>query len=368
MGLGAAGSAAAYHLARRGVRVTGIDRFAPPHAMGSSHGRTRIIREAYFEHPLYVPLVQRAYELWADLEREHGTPLLEITGGLMIGPPGGMLVSGALRSAGEHGLPFALLHAPALRARFPAFAVEDDWVGLLEPRAGMLFPEECIDAHLTGARRAGATLTVEEPVLEWKAAGEGVRVRTARGVHEADALVLAAGAWTAGLTPALELPLTVARQTLHFFEPSPGARAALAPSRCPVALFEHAPGRVFYTFPEHDGLVKCGVHHEGETFAGPDVPRELRASDAGPARALLARLVPGAAGPLRDSTVCLYTNTPDSHFVLDRHPGHPGVVVVSACSGHGFKFSSAIGELAADLAMDAPVRFDVSPFGIARFG
>jgi len=368
VGLGAAGSAAAYHLARRGVRVVGLDRFAPPHAMGSSHGRTRIIREAYFEHPLYVPLVRRAYELWAALRAEAGEPLLAITGGLMAGPLDGALVAGALRSAREHGLPHELLPAREVRARFPAFAAEDDWVGLLEPRAGMLFPERCIAAHLEGARRAGAELRTEDPALRWRADDVGVLVETAAGAHRADALVLAAGAWTAELLPELALPLEIERQTQHFFAPAPEALPALDPARCPIAIWEHARDRFFYSFPAHEGLVKCAVHHEGETARSPEaVRREVREDDVAPVRALLERIVPRAAGPVRESVVCLYTNTPDHHFVVDRHPSHPRVVVASACSGHGFKFASAVGELAADLATGARPRFDPAPFAVARF-
>ncbi|MFL5580957.1 MAG: N-methyl-L-tryptophan oxidase [Gemmatimonadaceae bacterium] len=368
VGLGAAGSAAAYHLARRGVRVTGLDRFAPPHAMGSSHGRTRIIREAYFEHPLYVPLVRRAYELWAELEAEAGERLLAITGGLMAGPREGALVAGALRSAHEHGLPYEMLDAREANARFPAFALEHDWVGLLEPRAGMLFPERCVSAHLAGARGAGAELRTNEPALRWRADGAGVVVETAAGEHRADALVLAAGPWTAGLLPELALPLEIARQTLHYFEPAAEKLPLLDPSRCPIAIWEHDRDRFFYSFPAHEGRVKCAVHHEGETARTPEaVRRDVDEADTAPVRALLERIIPAARGPLRESTVCLYTNTPDWHFVIDRHPAHRRVVVASACSGHGFKFASAVGELVADLTTGTPPRFDPAPFAISRF-
>src|SRR6266850_1119389 len=189
LGLGAMGSAAACHLARRGARVLGLDRFAPPHPNGSSSGRSRIIREAYFEHPAYVPMVQRAYELWQALERDSGRRLLLPTGGLMIGPPDGLLVSGALLSATTHGLPHEILDAAALRRRAPALHPEPGTVAVAEPRAGVLFPEECVAAHLEQATRAGATLGLDEAVEAWSATADGVEVRTSRGRHRAGKLL-----------------------------------------------------------------------------------------------------------------------------------------------------------------------------------
>jgi len=229
-GLGAMGSASAYHLAARGRRVLGLDRFAPRHTQGSSHGDSRIIREMYFEHPLYVPLVQRAYELWSALEHDAGAPLLRMNGGLMIGPREGMLVSGTLRSATEHGLPYELLAPREVLARWPAFGIADDYVAVLDPRAGFLRPEACIDAHLALAGRLGAELRFEEPVLEWEPDGEGVRVRTSSGTCVADRLLLTAGAWTRGLLRGVDLPLSVERQVTFWLDPPP-AGGAYEPER-----------------------------------------------------------------------------------------------------------------------------------------
>jgi sarcosine oxidase len=363
-GLGVMGAAAARELARRGRTVIGLDRFRPPHREGSSHGRTRIIREAYFEHPMYVPLVQRAYELWADAERATGRRLLVACGGLMMGEPHGPLVAGSLRSAQEHHLAHEMLDAAEVRRRFPAFTPDEGMVALLEPRAGMLLAEDCVQSLLDLAAADGAELRMDEPVQAWETSGEGVAVRTSAGRIEAGALVIAAGSRLPALL-GLDWPLQVERQLLHWFEPHRDAARLAAPG-CPIALIEPAPGRLFATFPDLGDGVKCGIHHEGED-ADPDRLRPPDADDEARSRELLARYLPGANGPLRDAMACRYTNTPDRHFVIDRHPRSDRVVVLSPCSGHGFKFGAAVGEVAADLVTEGRSRFDLTPFSAARF-
>ena len=365
VGLGAMGSATLAELAARGRRVAGLDRFAPPHALGSSHGKSRIIREAYFEDPRYVPLLQRAYQRWADLERESGRTLWLRTGGLMIGPPQGALVSGAIRSAETHGLPHERLSAAEARADYAALRVPDDAVVVREPRAGMLFPEACIEAQLERARRHGAEIRSDEPALEWAADGDGVEVRTARRRYRASALVLSAGAWLARLLPDLALPLAVARQVLHWFDPAAHPER-FAPERFPIFIWEDEPGRFFYGFPDLGDGVKVARHHEGEAADPDHVRREVAAGEVDAMRATLARWIPDAAGRPRESAVCLYTNTPDQHFVVDVHPGHPQVVIASPCSGHGFKFASALGEVLADLALGRAPAFDLGLFRLDR--
>jgi sarcosine oxidase len=364
-GLGAMGSAAAYHLSLAGLRVVGLDRFHPPHDRGSSHGRTRIIREAYFEHPLYVPLVQRAYELWAKLESATGRRLLLPTGGLMIGAPGGVIVSGALRSAAEHRLPHKLLQAAELRARFPALEPEPDMVGVWEPRAGILFPELGIQSHLELAAQHGAILRYEEPVLGWEPAGAGVRVRTGHQSYQGRRLLLSSGAWLAGLVPELSLPLAVERQAQFWFSPR-AAREQFEPGHCPIHIWEYASHRFFYGFPDLGEGVKVAFHHEGERSDADHVRREIAPQEIETMRGLLRRFMPQADGPLRSTAVCLYTNMPDEHFLLDFHPEHRQVLIASPCSGHGFKFSPVIGELAATLLQELAPKFDLSLFRIAR--
>ena len=365
-GLGAMGSAAARALARRGLAVVGFDRFSPPHAQGSSHGRSRIIREAYFEHPAYVPLVRHAYRLWEELEREAGVPLLLRTGGLMIGPPDGAIVTGALASARQYGLDHELLDAAGITRRVPMMRPSPGMVGVWEPNAGALFPEAAVAAALASARRHGATLHVDDPVVGWRADGDGVEVRTARGSHRAGHLVLAAGAWLPTLAPGPALPLAVERVALFWFEPA-GDPAGFDPGRFPIFILEHARDRCIYGFPRLDGTVKLARHHEGETV-DPDLPRAgVSPEEVAAMRALFRPFLPGADGPLRETAVCMYTNTPDGHFVIGPDPGNPAVTLVSACSGHGFKFAPAIGEIVADLVMDGSTRWELGLFSPARF-
>ncbi len=365
VGLGAMGSAAAWQLARRGRRVLGFDRFSPPHTLGSSHGRSRIIREAYFEHPAYVPLLRRAYECWAQLEHESGRQLLRRTGGLMAGPEKGVLFAGARRSAVEHGVPHEVLRADEIRHRFPGFAPPEDTVGLFEFRAGMLWPEGCVEAALRLARRDGAELRTDEPVTSWRADGDGVAVATAGGTYRAARLILSAGPWMPSLLGAQGRPLRVERQLFHWFEPVRNPEW-FRPDRCPVAVWEYAPDRIFASQPDTGDGMKAGIHHEGETTDPEQVRRQPTAEDESAMRRLVERYLPDAAGRVREARVCLYTNTPDHHFLIDVHPDHPQVIVASPCSGHGFKFASVVGEILADLATEGRRRFDLSPFAIAR--
>jgi sarcosine oxidase len=366
VGLGAMGSAAAYHLAKTGRRVLGLDRFRPPHDFGSSHARTRIIRGAYFENPLYVPLVHRAYELWHELEEQSGRKLLQQTGGLMIGAPDGVLVRGAQRSAQEHHLDHRILSDADVRREFPAFDLESDMVAVWEPRAGILAPELAIEAHLDLAAKAGANLRFDSAVVGWEARNGGVLVQTAAGTYAGKQLLLSAGAWLNTMVPDLHLPLTVERQVMMWFEPR-AQPELFQPQRCPVFICEHAPDRFFYGFPDVSDGVKIGVHHEGAETSPDHLDREVKQHEIEAARALLARFLPNAAGPLRSAVACMYTNTPDEHFLFDWHPHFPQVLIASPCSGHGFKFSPVIGELAATLLGGRTPPFDVRLFKLSRF-
>jgi sarcosine oxidase len=361
VGLGAMGSAAAYHLARRGCKVLAFDRFRPPHTQGSSHGDSRIIREAYFEHPVYVPMVQRAFELWAELEQRSRAELYLQTGGLMIGAAESELVTGALRSAREHGLAHELIDADAIRERFPALQPADDMVGVLEARAGILFPERCVAMHLELAREAGADLYFDEPVLSWAARGSGVRVVTRRGEYDARHLIATAGSWVSALFPDLALPFTIERQTLYWFE-AQGAADLFDAKRCPIHLWQFDGRHFFYGFPDLGQGVKVARHHDGQATTADLVDCDVSANEVDDIRDLVRRFVPRADGRLRKSAVCLYTNTPDEHFWIDRHPAHPQVLIVSPCSGHGFKFASVIGEIVADSLIEGRSRFDLSLF------
>ena len=366
VGLGATGGAAAYHLAKRGLRVLGLDRFTPPHALGSSHGQSRIIREAYAEHPSYVTVIQRAYELWRELEEETERALLLQTGGIIIGPPGSDVIAGAEYSARRHHLAYERVSAEVINRQFPALRPEEGTVGIWDPRAGILNAEACVEAHLNMARRHGATLRFDEPVTSWSAEGQGVSVATPRGRYRADRLVLAAGPWMTDLLEDLKLPLTVERQVMLWFEPVSNPES-FSPERCPVHIWADRRDHYFYGFPDLGHGVKVARMHQGATVTADGVSREIERGDVEPVRALLARLMPDANGPRLAAEVCTFTNTPDRHFLIDRHPAYPQVLIASPCSGHGFKFASVVGEIAADLLLKGRSPHDLSLFRLDRF-
>ena len=362
IGLGADGSAAAAHLARRGASVVGLEAFARGHTNGSSGGLTRVIRLAYYEHPDYVPLLKRAWELWRELEVEAGDEILHQTGGVYVGPRDGELVAGSLRSAREHGLEHELLDPTALRARLPLFRFEPDWWGLSETTAGYLLPDRAIAAHLAVAERRGATLRFGERVTSWAPDGDGVRVVSDRGTYRADRLVIAAGAWNPRLLPRIAPLLEVKRVPLFWFEPI-AEREALG--RLPVYIVDSGLGHGCYGFPYlADQGLKIATHGAG-TPTDPDaVDRETHAQDEAPIRAFIADRLPVADGPVRMTKVCMYTVTPDEHFIVDVEGP---LAYASACSGHGFKFASVMGEVLSDLALDGRTRHPIGFLSASRF-
>ena len=365
IGLGAMGSASLHHLAKRGINAIAFDRHAPPHTLGSTHGYTRIIREAYYEHPLYVPLVQRAYVLWEELERETQQKLWLRTGGLMVGPENGELFRGARASAETHKLAHEILTAREIETRFPAYRSQRDWVGLLEHRAGILFPERCVSAHLS--RTGNASVRTNEAVQSIKLSSTGVSVATSAGAYEAERVVVAAGPWLPGLLPSLglTLPLEIERQMSHWFEPE-SSDVKYTATKTPVGLWEMASADVFATLPDEGHGVKCGVHHDGRPTSPDNVDRTVSAPENEAARKLLEQVMPGAGRKLKEARVCLYTNTPDHHFIVD-WAAKGRVLIVSPCSGHGFKFASAIGEIVSQLVVDGKSWLDLAPFSLSRF-
>ncbi|PKL74577.1 MAG: N-methyl-L-tryptophan oxidase [Candidatus Melainabacteria bacterium HGW-Melainabacteria-1] len=358
IGLGAMGSAALWQMAAAGLRVIGFDQHLPPHTLGSSHGQSRVIREAYFEHPAYVPLLQRAYPLWQRLQQETGEELLQITGGLMMGPPNGELVAGCLESARRYDLAHQLLHAGQIPG---PFCLPDDFQAVSEPRAGLLYPERCIQAMLNLARAAGASIQAPDPVRNWQALPEGFEIIADSGSYRARKLVICAGAWLTRLLPELALPLTVTRQSLFWFDALDPDAFALG--SFPVFLIEVEPGAYLYGFPDTGTGVKVALHQPGRPLE-PDLLalQQLEAAELSQMQALLARYLPLANGSLRDSAICMYTNAPDGHFRLDTHPAHPDLLLVSPCSGHGFKFAAVIGDEVSRWAQHMPPGDDLSLF------
>ena len=362
VGLGAMGSATAAALARRGVRVLGLDAFRPPHDRGSSHGESRVIREAYFEHPLYVPLVRAAYERWRELEARSSRRLLLVTGALLVGWPASGLIAGARASAEEHGVACEPLDASGIRRRHAQLRVPPEVVGLFEPGAGVLFPEACIEAFLAEAAAAGAELRLEEPLVRLRATAGAVEAVTARATYSAGRLLLAAGAWTPALAPGL--PLEVERQVLHWFEPS--EPDPFRPRAFPVFLIEEQSGTLWYGVPDLGTGVKVALHHAGPPTSADELDRAVHGRDVEPVRRLLRERMPALDREPARSAVCMYTNTPDGHFLVDAHPAWPRVLVASACSGHGFKFASVLGELLADRLTERAPALDLHPFSLGR--
>ncbi|MBM3822778.1 MAG: N-methyl-L-tryptophan oxidase [Verrucomicrobia bacterium] len=371
LGLGGMGSAALRHLARRGRRVLGLDRYHPPHGFGSSHGRTRVIRQCYFEGSAYVPLLLRAYELWRELEQESGARLLELCGGLMMGAPDSEVVSGSLSSARAHGLPHELLDAAAIRRRFPQLSMPESTVALWEPHAGLVFSEHAIAAHLDSARRAGASTLFETVVEEWTASPGGVRVRTARGEFEAEQLIVTPGPWAPDALAGLGLPLQVERQVLYWFQPDRGTDD-FVPGRFPVYIWQRDEKVQPYGFPSVDGGeggVKVSFFRAPETnYCTPDtVDRLVSEAEASRMREVVREYCPALAGRLVHAVVCMYTLTPDLHFIVGQHPAHANVTLAAGFSGHGYKFCSVMGEVLADLALQGRTSFDLALFSPARF-
>lgn len=372
IGLGGMGSAAAAHLARRGRRVLGLERFTPAHDRGASHGHSRVIRQAYFEDPAYVPLVLRAYELWEEVgQGRGGESLVTTTGALMVGPPVSELVTGSLRSAEQWGLDHQLLDAVELRRRFPTFSPPPEMVALYEPNAGVLMPEAAVTGQLRMASAAGAELRFSEPVIGWEAdaSGEGVSVTSATGVARADQLVVCPGAWAPEVLGDLGVPFALERRVQFWFRPVDNATEGFLSDRHPVWIWDDGDG-VPYGVPAV-GLpnVKVGWHHRGGRCPNPEaLDEEVSRAEIDEIAAAVRALVPGMCGSFVSSRPCLYTNTPDEHFVIGRHPRHPQVVVACGFCGHGFKFAPVVGEIVADLVVSGATNHPIGLFNPARFG
>jgi sarcosine oxidase len=370
-GLGAMGSAALHHLARRGQRVLGLERHAPGHDRGSSHGSTRIIRLGYFEHPAYVPLLRRAYALWRELEAASGRRLLHVTGIAEIGPPAGPLVRGTLASARLHELSHEVLSAPELMRRFPAFRVPNDYVAVLQPEGGILAAEHSLHAQLALAAAAGANIRSGETVQAIEPRADSVRVTTDRGIVEAGVAIVAVGAWTKTLLPEFGAGLRATREVMAWFAPTDAD--LLCADRFPVFIIESRHG-MHYGIPALRGEsgpagIKVAKHHHRDETVDPDAyDRTVSAADQALIRAAIADHLPAANGELLDAKTCLYTMTPDGNFLIDHLPGAPNVIVASPCSGHGFKFAPVIGEALADLATTGVTPHDIGWFSRRRLG
>jgi len=365
LGLGGFGGAVFEHIARRGQSVVGIERFEIAHDYGSSHGETRIIRKAYFEHPDYVPLLLRSYELWRGLERDCGRALLHQVGLLIAGPPQGEAVAGARLARSLHGVPLDDLPPAVAATRFPGFRIPAGFDVVFEPDAGFLDVENCVRAQVERGVRAGGTVRTGERILSWESNGTTVRVVTDRDEYRARCAVIAAGPWTGELLVDLHLPLNVVRKpVLWCAVRSPAFDVA---NGAPTFYFEMAEG-AFYGFPSLDGrTLKLAEHTGGQPVADPaNVDRNLHPDDVAPVAGFIETCLPDLnPQPVRHS-VCMYTLTPDHHFIVDRHPRFPNVAIAAGFSGHGFKFTQVLGEALADLAIEGATKLPIDFLGLGR--
>ena len=367
IGLGAMGSAALRELAQRGLRALGIERFTPGHHNGSSHGETRIIRLGYFEHPSYVPLLRRTYELWRELEAAAGQTLMHITGIVEIGPPDSAVVTGTLAASRLHGLPHEVLDAAKTMRRFPAFRIPENYISVFQPDGGFVSVERSIAAQIELAKSAGAELRVGETVQAINPRGDGVTIETDRGSIDTAVAIVSAGPWLKKLMPDLPAKLRVTRQVQAWFEPTDPV--PFAEGRFPVFLIETPHGQHYGFPPNAEGHLKIAKHHASDVPVDPDrVNRNVMAEDEALIRGALAQHIPAANGRLVSASTCLYTVTPDHDFLIGRLPGASNVIVASPCSGHGFKFAPVIGEILGELAATGSTQHDISRFGFARFG
>jgi sarcosine oxidase len=366
IGLGGMGSAAAYHLAARGQRVLGLEKFTPAHNKGSSHGGSRIIRQSYFEDPAYVPLLLRSYELWEKLAADSEREVFRLTGGLFLGPPDSLTVAGSLRASREWSLPHEVLDAAEIRRRYPSFTPDSGDIAVYEDKAGFARPELTVQAHIDLALRSGATLSFGEQVLDWAETGSGVTVTTERATYHADQLVVCPGAWAPELLAQFGIPITVERHVLYWLDPIGGA-AAFADQ--PIHISENSSGEQIYSFPAIDGPeggVKTAFFRRGIECTPDTIDRVVHPHEIKAMRDRVAELVPALDGPCLHSATCMYSNTPDQHFVIARHPDSARVTVACGFSGHGFKFVPVVGEILADLTIDAKTAHPITLFDPQR--
>ena len=363
IGVGGMGAATCYHLARRGVNVLGIESHDIPHALGASHGHTRMTRTAYFEHPNYVPMIRRANALWRELEAETGLSLLHQVGGLYLGALDGELIAGSLASAVQHAIGHELLDARELRKQFDIFQLGDEIVGFLEHEAGYLLVEDCTAAHAHAAMLRGAAIHTREQVLNWSAHGV---VRTDRTTYTCNQIVLCAGPWMGKILNDLNIPLKITRQQLAWFWPRGPKRFI----NLPVWAIDTPGAGLHYGFPMRADLpgFKVAHHFPGEETDPDEVDRTATQPTAEALRRFLERCIPAAAGDLLRVTTCLYSNSADHHFIVGKHPFQNRVNIATGFSGHGYKFASVIGEMLAELAIDGVTRLDTSWLRPGRFG
>lgn len=366
-GLGGMGSAILANCAARGAAVIGLEQFERGHAQGSSSGKSRLIRKAYFENSAYVPLLLRAYELWRNLERETRTEILRITGTLLVGQEDGDIISGSRRSAREHHLHIDFLSKREIKARYSTLQVQEGEVGVFEPDGGVLIPERAIEAQLAVAEARGAEMRFGTAMKSWAATGKGYEILLSDDTRiSARVLVLTLGPWFKATLESLGVPIHLQRNIQAWFSPRTDAYNA---SAFPAFLLDRkdlpAP---LYGFPDFGDGIKAAFHGLGDLTDLEHFDRAIdRARDLAPLERCLEDWMPGAVAVLLDAKPCLYSLTPDEHFVIDHHPDHPNLILCGGFSGHGFKFATVVGEIGADLALDGGTRHPIDFLSLKRF-
>ena len=365
IGVGGMGSATVYHLAQNGCRVLGLEQFGIPHAFGSSHGSTRIIRLAYSEGPEYVPLLHAAYRYWREIEKVSGESILQVTGGLDIGPEGSWTIEGSRQSCREHGLAFEELDGSEVSRRFPGYRLPESMQAVYQPDGGYVRSEVAIRAYAAAARALGAEIVTDARVLGWQRTPDGLRIATADRRYETGKMIVTAGPWVGQLLPDLRSVCRPERQVMLWTEPLQAG--VFEPGRFPVFNMEAPSGR-YYGFPDDRGEgFKIGkYYHLRQQVRDPDrLDRECHAEDEAVLREGVEAYFPEANGATRRMAACMFTNTPDTDFVLDRHGDTDDVFVAAGFSGHGFKFCSVVGRIMADFCLDRPPRWDIGRFRLA---
>ena len=366
IGVGAMGSATLYNLAKRGRRVLGLEQFDIPHAEGSSHGVNRIIRLAYYEHPSYVPLLRRAYELWSEIESIAGEQLIYKTGSIDTAPAGHEVFEGSLESCLLHDIPHRVLNHAQINEQFPGYQLPVGHMGILQQDGGFVLSERSIVAYANAAMSEGAEIHAREVVSGWEPDRGGVRVFTDRGEYSAERLVITAGAWTSGLMPILEGLAVPERQVLAWLQPIDGS--LYTPEVFPVFNAYFDEGR-YYGFPVFGipGFKVGRYHHLEEIIDLDSTIKTVNGEDEALLRSAVEKYFPKANGTIMTLKTCMFTNTPDEHFIVDSLPGNTQVVVAAGFSGHGFKFASVIGEILSDLAIKGETEHDIDLLKIDRF-
>ena len=365
IGLGAMGSAASYYLSKNGVKVLGLDTYEPPHKLGSSHGHTRVIREAYHEGTSYVPIVKRAYELWNELDHEIEDKLILEYGGMYLGDDGKYL-SDAKKSAKKYDIPIKEFSSKEIKEKYNILNPPNNFKGLLEYRSGAVFPEKAISNFLSKSINNGSSHNYNEKVIGWEKQSKFYKVETDKNNYFAEKLIFSSGAWIKNLVPSLKLPVKIERQVLFWFDPIKD-KDKFHYSNMPNTGWDLDNGMEFYTQPniENKGF-KVAMHHNGKFISENDLNRESNPDDLSIVKNFLEEYIPLANGKLIDSRVCVYTNTPDLDFIIDFYPNDENLIICSPCSGHGFKFTPAIGEICSELVINNGTNYDLSEFSIKR--